>query len=398
MPRVLACCGHMVTPGGLERMTFEVLATLRRHGAAAHCLVNRWGSTRIVSLAERAGVSWSIARSDQPLRRRPGSPAAAARMWWEIVRASGDVLAARRTQRATHLLLPDFLVAVRAWPALALLRLRGYRVVLRVGMAPPLGRFYAALWRVAVNAAVDRMVCNSEFLYAEVRRLGIPTRKLRMIRNAAVPRVSVGGTTPHPHRIVYIGQIIPDKGVDILIDAVSRLRHDGVPATLDIVGEMSGWESPTYRGYRERLRRQAGDPVLAGAVRFLGFRDDVTTLLADAVVHCCPSREAIREGMANVVLEAKAAGIPSVVTRSGSLPELVTHQVDGWIAADDPAALAEGLSYFLEDDVVRQRAGAAARQSLQRFGRDAFDQAWLEEFDVPAAPIRSRLRLPSLSR
>ena len=81
--------------------------------------------------------------------------------------------------RATHILLPDFLVAVRAWPALALLRLTGSRVILRVGMAPPVGRFYAGLWKWVVNAVVDRMICNSEFLVREVRERGVPASEAR---------------------------------------------------------------------------------------------------------------------------------------------------------------------------------------------------------------------------
>jgi glycosyltransferase involved in cell wall biosynthesis len=380
--QVLALCGHMVMPGGLERMTFEVLATLRRHGAGVHAVVNGWASSRIVTLAERADVAWSIARSNEPLRRRPESAVAALRMLSEIIQASADVLRAAFRHRATHLLVPDFLVTVRAWPALLLLRMLNRQIVLRVGMAPPSGRFYSVLWRWIVNSVVDRMVANSEFLLAEVRALGISERKLGLIRNTVGRRPTTPGALEGCGRVLYVGQIIPDKGVDLLIDAVARLRHGGMPVTLDIVGDVSGWEAPSYRGYHDQVRRQAEQSGLNGAVRFLGFREDVDALMTRAAVHCSPSRAAFREGMTNVVLEAKAAGLPSVVTRTGSLPELVEHQIDGWIAEEESTAIAEGLRYFLENEDKRAEAGAAARRSLRRFNRETFDQSWLKEFGV----------------
>jgi glycosyltransferase involved in cell wall biosynthesis len=380
--QVLALCGHMVIAGGLERMTFQVASALRRHGAGVRCLVNGWGSSRIVTLAEKAGVAWSVARSDEPLRRRPKSPWAVLRMGWEIVRTSYDVLDAAIRDRATHILVPDFLVTVRAWPALALLRLSGHQVILRVGMAPTPGRFYGTLWRWVVNAVVDRMVANSEFLKSEVLRTGVPPHKVGLIRNMTVPRGSADLPGLDEARVVYVGQIIPDKGVDLLIDAVAALRQDGLPATLDIVGSMNGWEAPQNAGYRDQLRRRAADPRVQGAVRFLGYREDVGAVLASAAVHCCPSRTAIREGMPSVVLEAKQSRIPSVVTRTGSLPELVEHRVDGWIAEDDAASIAEGLRYFLEHGDRRRSAGEAARRSLDKFSQATFEERWLREFEM----------------
>jgi glycosyltransferase involved in cell wall biosynthesis len=85
----------------------------------------------------------------------------------------------------------------------------------------------------------------------------------------------------------------------------------------------------------------------------------VPRLMQGASVHCCPSRE--REGLATVVLQAKAAGIPSVVTPSGALPEMIRHRVDGWVCSGfGPEDLAEGLAHFLGD---RERAQAAGRQA-----------------------------------
>jgi glycosyltransferase involved in cell wall biosynthesis len=104
--------------------------------------------------------------------------------------------------------------------------------------------------------------------------------------------------------------------------------------------------------------------------------------MAEAAVHCLPSRPQMREGMASVVLEAKSAATPSVVSRHGSLPELVRHGVDGWIADDTPAALADGLRHFLASSERRDEAGAAALASLQRFSSEQFAAQWRKVFGL----------------
>src|SRR5205823_689745 len=107
-----------------------------------------------------------------------------------------------------------------------------------------------------------------------------------------------------------------------LFDAIALLRQRGVRATLDVVGDIDGWAPADYLDFRARLRGRADAPPLAGAVRLLGWRDDVAACFASAAVHCCPSLPSIREAFGLVVLEAKNAGIPSVVFRSGALTEL----------------------------------------------------------------------------
>lgn len=388
-PRVLAACTHMVIAGGLERMSFEVIRALIEHGAGVHCCVNTWDSSRIVTLAEGAGADWSPRHTWHTLTRRSLTPVLIARMAAEVALSSLDLLRAARDVRADTVFVPDFLVPVRMLPAVAVLRLLGRRVVLRVGVAPGLGRFYRALWRWIVSPSVDRIVCNSEFIRREVLATGVPARKVGLIRNCVSTRpASVGATpacAPNPWQVIYVGQIIPTKGLIGLLEAVALLRREGLPVTLAVVGDMDRWEPDSYRGFQARVRARAAEPDLQGGVTFLGHREDVRGLLERAGVHCCPSTLESREGMTNVVLEAKAAGIPSVVTASGSLPELVEHGVDGWISDESSGSIAGGLRYFLVDPQRRARAGARARQSLARFDRESFARAWQQEFGMDGA-------------
>jgi glycosyltransferase involved in cell wall biosynthesis len=145
---------------------------------------------------------------------------------------------------------------------------------------------------------------------------------------------------------------------------------------LDVVGRVDGWINPMHRPFHAALRERAARPDVADRIAFLGWRDDAPELMAGAGVHCCPSRAP--EGFGLVVLEAKSAGLPSVVMPSGALPSLVEHRTTGWICETvSAAALAEGLAYFLIDPERQAAAGDAARASLERFGRDRFAREWM---------------------
>ena len=381
--RIVACCGGMVIAGGLERMTFEVLDALRRRGMAAHAIVNGWENFRITPLADATGTSWSVGPYWYPLTRRKLTPATVFRMMIEVVRVSLDLLRVSRRVRPTHVLLPDFHAALRNVPALLWLRVRGVRVIARLGTAPPTGTFYRHLWRRVINPVVDRFVANSDFTRRELMTHGIDGNKIETIENMAPRRPH--GLPPDgariPGRVIFVGQIIPGKGLDLLLEAIALLRGRGLDATLDVVGAIDGWEAPEFQGHRAALRERAARPDLTGAVNFLGFSENVPALLSRASVHCCPSRPDLREGFGLVVLEAKLAGVPSVVTPSGNLPEMIEHTRDGWLCPRaDAEAIAEGLERFLTRPEALAAAGRAALVSAERYNGRRFASAWAQVF------------------
>lgn len=399
-PRVVACCGNMVTVTGLERMAFTVLRTLGQRGARLHCIVNSWENHRIVSLAEGVGATWSEGGHEGTITRRTLSPRRIVAMLRDVHVSSASLWRAARRVRATHVLLPDHLAPIRNLFALARLRARGVRVIMKLANAPDQGPFYRWYWRRLVNPLVSQFVCNSEFTRGELLALGVPVRKTIRIYNtlpqgfeasqAALP------AQPQRGRVVYVGQVIPGKGLDLLVEAVALLNARGVTATLAVAGDIEGWTAPEYRPFREALRARSQKSDLADRVTFLGWCDDVRRLMSTADVHCAPSRPELREGFGLVNLEAKQAGVPSVVFKSGAFPEVVTHQRDGWVCSDVSAdGLAEGLAYFLTDASKRASAGAAARESLVRFDLGSFTESW---WNVVSPSIQSHEPLAAIER
>jgi glycosyltransferase involved in cell wall biosynthesis len=383
--RIIACCGQMVIAGGLERMTFAALNAAHQGGAACHAIVNGWENFRITPLAEASGASWSVGPYRYPLKRLHLTPLVAARMIVEVLSVSVNLLRAARRIRPTHILLPDFQAVLRNMLALIWLRAWGVHIVMRLGNAPATGRFYRLLWRHLIDPFVDGFISNSEFTRRELLALQIEPNKVTTIPNMPTRRATPWNARgAHvPGRIIFVGQIIPEKGLDVLLDGLALLRTRGVDATLDVIGDMDGWESPVYQGHRAGLRERATRADLHGAVNFLGWREDVPVLMSHASVHCCPSRLEQREAFGNVVLEAKMSGIPSVVTRSGDLPDLVAHRDEGWVCPEvTPEALAEGLEYFLSRPDELARAGRAALASADRYSEERFTAAWRAVFNL----------------
>jgi D-inositol-3-phosphate glycosyltransferase len=98
----------------------------------------------------------------------------------------------------------------------------------------------------------------------------------------------------------------------------------------------------------------------------------------------------LREAFGLVVLEAKVAGIPSVVLQSGALPDLVRHGVDGWVCeAPTAAAIAAALKYYFDDPATRVRHGAAAAAHARTFDREHFARGWREELGLVIDPVAS---------
>jgi len=386
-PRVLACCGAMVQVAGLERMTFEVLDVLRERGAAVHCVVNTWENAKIVGLAEGVGATWSTGYYWYSFARRTRDPLHWIRLAWDVAMTSLGLLRDARRFRPTHVLVPDFVTALRNVPALALFRilgrLLGVTVVFRLGNAPDEGAFYRRVWRWGIDPFVDRFVCNSAFTERALLAHGVRPEKVSVIYNCPPRRAEgrAGSRERDGGKVIYVGQLIPGKGLDLLLDAVAIVARRRPEVSLDVVGDIDAWEPAAWQGYHAALLARAAAADLTGRVQFLGYREDVPALMAGAAVHCFPSRPSIREGFGLVSLEAKEAGIPSVVFATGALPEVIDHGRDGWVCGQATAeALAEGLDHFLADRRRREAAGQAARASLERFSREKFAAAWWAVF------------------
>jgi glycosyltransferase involved in cell wall biosynthesis len=152
--------------------------------------------------------------------------------------------------------------------------------------------------------------------------------------------------------VVFAGRMDDQKGVDVLLRAVSLLSPR---PRLRLVG--GGWKDAEYR----RLAAELG---LGERVEFLGQvpRADLPVLLRSASVVAVPSRY---ENLPLSVLEGMACGVPVVVSRVGGVPEMIDDGVEGTLVpAEVPEALAAALDRLLRDHALAAKMGAAGRRRV----------------------------------
>ena len=235
------------------------------------------------------------------------------------------------------------------------------------------GPLIATLWRRA--AAV---VANSEGLAALARRF-TPDQPVLIIPNGVDTALYQPGHRPErpagPLRLLFVGRLVRQKGLDCLLEAIARLpAPDAVD--LQLVGD-----GPA----RSELEHQAAALGVAGQVAFTGWaeRAAMPGLYAGADVFVFPSRD---EGMPNVVLEAMAAGLPVVATRIAGTRDLVVEGETGlMIDTDDADALAAAIARLASDPALRHRLGGQGRHRVvEAFSWRAVAEAYLHLAQRPA--------------
>jgi glycosyltransferase involved in cell wall biosynthesis len=209
--------------------------------------------------------------------------------------------------------------------------------------------------------AVAAVAC-SQAAADVVHRSGIPSGRVHLVRHGLplaefpfVPAAADG-------RLLAVGRLEAKKGFDLLPALCAHLRAAGAAHTCHIVGE--GPERP-------RIARLAARCGVADAVTFAGALPPaaVRDAMRAASVLLLPSRrmpDGDRDGVANVLVEAMALGLPVATTTAGAAGELVRDGANGrLVPPGDPAALAAAVAPLLHDPAARARLAAAGRATVE---------------------------------
>lgn len=149
-------------------------------------------------------------------------------------------------------------------------------------------------------------------------------------------------------------RLVPQKGVDVLIDAFPLVLRRHPRATLIVAGD--GPE-------RAVLERRAATAGLGDRVVFTGWTNHALDVMAGCDVVAMPSRW---EGFGHVALEAMRCARPVVASRVDAIPEVVQHEQTGLLVpADDPEALADAIATLFDRPAWAAALGAAGRDRLR---------------------------------
>lgn len=168
---------------------------------------------------------------------------------------------------------------------------------------------------------------------------------------------------------LFLGRLNRDKGVLDMVEAFARL--DDPAAWLLVVG-------PDEASLRGEMESRLGAALLRA--RFIGYTDRPEDFMAAADVFCLPS---YREGFGMVVIEAAAAGIPTIASRIYGVTDAVADGVTGLLhRPGDVEEILREMAVLTRDAPRRIALGLAARERVLRlFSGDAVTQAWVRFYE-----------------
>lgn len=206
---------------------------------------------------------------------------------------------------------------------------------------------------------------------------GLPPESITTIYHGVPPTNPTEAERPAQTTLLTVARHDPVKGVDVVIEAFSKITCD---ARLVLIGD--GTETAL-------LKQQCTSLGLDDVVEFRGpsFDTPAADLMASFDGLVLPSR---LEGFPVTIAEAMLAGLPVIATDVGSVREAVTPGVTGWIVPPgDSAALATAIDELVGDLDSARRMGEKAREIAEgRFTMDATIAGYLEMFEQVLAGKR----------
>lgn len=213
------------------------------------------------------------------------------------------------------------------------------------------------LWLISLyKNNIDLLLANSKFTTKKFTQEGIST-------DTSLPYfVERSNILKYPTSeratVCFIGRLVPEKGLKVLIKAMNILLEKLPSARLLVVGD-----GPEKRS----LERFSKDLKLSESIEFLGFvpNEELNDVLFRSHVLAIPSIWAEPFGI--VGIEASARGLPVVATRGGGLEEIVENNSNGFLVNPGNAEeLADKLYSILTDSELAQRMGKYGHEKAMR--------------------------------
>lgn len=210
-------------------------------------------------------------------------------------------------------------------------------------------------------AAADLVICVSERLRQETASHGIHERKLAFVPNFLPDDFPAARAQPwhDPPTIGFLGRMVPEKGLDVLIDALRILKNSGTPFRARI-----GGDGPL----RAPLVDQAAIAGLSHDIQWLGWVDDIGAFHNSIDILCVPSRA---ESFGLVILGAFRARKPVVATSTIGPSEIIIDKNNGLLCAVDATELAANLRVLLDNPDFAMRLADQASHDVAQYRTSA---------------------------
>lgn len=342
--------------GGAALPAPFVIKEMRGHGALVRLFALSRRDGRAAAALDAAGIDYRVSAAGKADHLR-----SARWLWKELVEFQPTVIWTSLTQATAvgQILGKLSHVPVVSWQHNAFLKPANHRLL-------RLTRGLTSLW-VADSSSVAQLTAA---------RLGVDPADVMvwpLFRADASAPSAQACPDGARFRLGSLGRLHPNKGYDILIDALA-LIHAGRPDLPDhfdmiIGGEGAERQSLTERAIRKNVRN----------LTFAGFESHAPQFLAGLHGYVQPSRG---EGLCIAAHEAMQAGLPAIVSEVGEMGRTIQNGKTGYVTPPgDPDALARAIVALVTDKIRSRAMGLKARAHvLDRFSSTRFSEAGLAIF------------------
>jgi glycosyltransferase involved in cell wall biosynthesis len=223
------------------------------------------------------------------------------------------------------------------------------------------------LWRLAAVGYfrfMGKRATAFRVVNADVRNIlqtmGVPASKIHLLYSLYMD-FDIYKPMDNPvkqYDVLFVGRLASNKGILLLLDAITQVAQTHPAVTLAIRGEGA---------LRDMIEQRIAEVGLQQNVIFLPRvvnTDDMAYLYQQAKMLVCASTV---EGNPRVTIEAMACAVPVLSTPVGIMPEVIRDGENGYLFQWDAGELAQKIRLLLDDTNLRAAIGEAGRQAVQRF-------------------------------
>ena len=240
-------------------------------------------------------------------------------------------------------------------------------------------RVFKAIGRLCERISLilaDQTICLSESLRNLLVERGNNPEKIVVVPQGVnldlFSKRDVADIDKRPERLVFVGRVTRNKGIEDCITAFLNLKSDYPALTLHIYGD-----GPD----KEEMLRTYGSQD--SGICYHGFvkRDNLPAAYLSNDILVLPSYS---EGLPNVVLEAMSCQLPVVAARTGEIPHLLADDRGALVSPGDIADLTHSLARMIDNQVYRRQCVLDAYEFVQAYSNEAVRGKTLDLFKTLA--------------
>lgn len=291
-----------------------------------------------------------------------------------IIKSSFIFFKAYHAYKPTHIHFGSCSVIIYVLPVLLFTKAK---IIYRVGDDPLSSISTRFIFKYIIKHIVNHYVCVSKYIENILHGEGVNESKTTVIYSYPPERFShikndilVKKST---FRIVYLGQLSIQKGVELLVDAAIIICQQYPNVEVLIAGDYS-WDQAKI--VYQKLLNKINQNGLGETIKFIGHIKNVKSFYETADINIAPS--IYPEPLPNTVMEAKSALVPSIIFPVGGVQEVVQHKKSGFICSHiNLESLIDSMRFYIDDISQIEIAKHYLLEELNIYSEEIYIKKWL---------------------